>query len=516
MTLRPASFWRLFAAAALLLALLLAAGAAESDTGFVTSEPPMLKGVGSSVRVVPLMTVGDTLPNGYRFEAIPDGIAVDPRGRNTFDIYVNHETSTIPFRGAADFDNAQLSKLTLKRGNGQIMDGRMVITSDQNYLRFCSNFFAGPAEGFSRPLVLTNEETSDFFNLPPGPAWPPGPGAIQAGRAVAYDPDLDETRTILGLGRLNHENTIAVPGYNQAVLITGDDTFSAPSAQVYMYLAADADGVWNDQGHLWAFKADDPAMLDYGDLLPGTSITGRYIPVPDAIADGNQTVLENWSNANNVFQFIRVEDIAYDRNTPNVIYIADTGEPRAIPDAVTGRLRRGPSGTQGPYPNGRVFKMVLDPNDPTIVQSMSVLIDGDALGAASAGVLSLIHNPDNIETTRWSLMIQEDPGGQNSYAPGDPNGTSARIWRYDLASGRLSVVAEVDQSADPAAEQGAWESSGIVDVSAYFGRGTFLVTVQAHSLSVETQVVPDPTNPGGTIVLKREAGQMLLLKVPGG
>jgi hypothetical protein len=55
-------------------------------------------------------------------------------------------------------------------------------------------------------------------------------------------------------------------------------------------------------------------------------------------------VLEHWShNIARAFQFIRVEDIAYDRNTPNVVYFADTGEPRAIPDGA-GRLRRGPSG----------------------------------------------------------------------------------------------------------------------------------------------------------------------------
>ncbi|QLQ05982.1 MAG: hypothetical protein HZY76_07890 [Anaerolineae bacterium] len=47
-----------------------------------------------------------------------------------------------------------------------------------------------------------------------------------------------------------------------------------------------------------------------------------------------------------------------------MVYLADTGEPRAIPDPATGRLRRGPSGTQGPYPNGRIFKLVFNGSDP--------------------------------------------------------------------------------------------------------------------------------------------------------
>ena len=498
----------------LVTAVAQAAPLATSDSsGFHTSQPAMLNGERTNVTVKPLISVGDTLASGYKFETLPDGVAIDPRGTNTFDVYVNHEASTVPFRGQADFTNALLSKLVLKNGNGKVLSGEFVIPSTANYLRFCSNFFAGAAEGFEFPLVLTSEETSDFVNRS-GEAWPPGAGAEQAGVVVAYNPASGEYRSIYGMGRHNHENSVAIPGFGMPVVVSGDDTFSAPSSQLYMYIADNAQGVWDDTGHLFAFVADNPAINDYGDLLPGMNISGSFISVPDAIADGDQTGLENWSNANNVFQFIRIEDIAYDKNTPNAFYFADTGEPRAIPNAATGRLSRGPSGTQGPYPNGRIFKMVLDPSDPTLVTGFSVLIDGDALGAASAGDVSLIHNPDNVETTPWSLMFQEDPGGQNSYPAGDPNGTTARIWRYDLQTSELYVVASVNQAAfDPDIEQGNWESSGIVDASAMFGRGAFLVTVQAHSLLLDTNEIPNPQ--GGTILQKREGGQLLLLRVPG-
>jgi hypothetical protein len=503
--------------ASLLIGVLLVTAAAplsygSNNSGFLTSQPAMLRGIPENVSITPLLSVGDELSNGYRFESLPDGIAIDLTGTDSFDVYVNHETSTVPFRGAADFTNSMLSKLVLRRGNGNVLDGAFVIPSSANYLRFCSNFYAGAAEGFEIPLVLTNEETNDMVNRT-GIAWPPGPGAEQAGVVVAYNPASGTYRSIYGMGRHNHENSVAIPGYGEAVVLSGDDTFNAPSSQVYMYIADNAQAVWDDQGHLYALRSDDPVFNDYGDLAPGMSVSGSFIPVPDSIADGDQNALENWSNANNVFQFIRVEDIAYDKNTPNVVYFADTGEPRAIPDPITGRLRRGPSGTQGPYPNGRIFKMTLDTQDPTIVSGLEVLVDGDAFGAAGAGMLSLIHNPDNIETTPWSLMIQEDPGSQNSYAPGDPNGTTARIWRYDLVTGELSVVAVVDQSADPAALMGDWESSGIVDASAMFGRGAFLVAVQAHTLYLETNIIPNPL--GGTITQKREAGQLLLVRIPG-
>jgi hypothetical protein len=103
-------------------------------------------------------------------------------------------------------------------------------------------------------------------------------------------------------------------------------------------------------------------------------------------------------------------------------------------------------------------------------------------------------------------MIQEDPGSHNSYDPGA--GPNARIWRYDLRTGAMTVVAEVDQSLDLRARAGNWESSGIVDASSVFGPGTWLVTIQAHSLWVEQQQAEG-------YIRKLEGGQLVLLRVPG-
>jgi hypothetical protein len=471
--------------------------AASPQAGFITSAAPMLRPLVDGVDVKPLITVGDTIGD-YRFEAIPDGIAVDPRGLTTFDVYVNHETSTVPFPATlTDFDNAQLSHLVMKRGSGRILSGELAIDSSNNFQRFCSNFFAGPAEGWDHPLVMTNEETSDFVNRT-GTAWPAGPGAEQAGLAVAYDPATGQHRSIYGLGRMNHENSVAIPGFGQAVLVTGDDTFAAPSSQLYMYTAIDSSGVWNDTGHLWAFVSDNAAVNDYGDLSGSASVSGRFIAVPDAIADGDQTGLETWSNANNVFQFIRIEDLAYDRNDHHIVYFADTGEPRAVADPATGRLRRAPAGTLGPYGNGRIFKIVLDNEDPTVVDSLSILVDADAGGYNNVGAL---HQPDNVETTANSILITEDPGGHNRFA----GATNARLWRYDLATGEMTAVAVVS---DPTAD---WESSGVVDASQYFGNGAFLINVQAHTIFVNT--APLPSNP--TITQKREGGQLLLIRIDG-
>ncbi len=501
---------------------------AANPSGFRTSQAPMLEGVGGTT-VTPLLTVGEALPGGYRFEAIPDGIAVRARGDGRLDVYVNHETSTVPFPYNAasptiansmnDFDNAQLSHLILNQHSAGVLHGSMAIASDENYQRFCSSFLATAEQGFDRELLFLNEEATDFVYRT-GTAWPTTPGdpvADQAGLVVAYDVKSRERRPIPGMGRLNHENSVAIPDFDQLAVMTGDDTFvSHPeNSQVYMYLADDADAVWNDQGSLWAFQGE-AGYDSYYDFLPGstTKITGKFVAIDRAAAIGNQAALESASDAAQAFEFIRIEDIAYDRNTPNVVYLADSG-----------RASNALGSSTAPRPfaskNGRIWKMVLDPADPTNVLELSILIDGDTM---NLGDLGAIHQPDNLETTKSSLLITEDPSTANKYPVG--TGTTARIWRHALATGVTSVVARVDQSADegptdkdPAsapASWGEWESSGIVDVSSVFGPGSFLVDVQAHSLFVEIGDGPDLKTPAGPDWLnKREGGQLLLIRIPG-
>ena len=67
----------------LTLASTIAAAPVGSNTsGFQTSQPSMLTAVMAGVQVTPLLTVGDVLPSGFRFEAIPDGIALRTRVRD--------------------------------------------------------------------------------------------------------------------------------------------------------------------------------------------------------------------------------------------------------------------------------------------------------------------------------------------------------------------------------------------------------------------------------------------------
>ena len=587
-------------------AVVVTAASADNKSGFKTERPSMLTPVMAGVTVEPLLTVGDRLNSGFRFEAVPDGIAVRTRGQGRVDLFINHETSRGPFpynpslwaanpgESQNDFDNAQVSRVSLNQRSGGVLHGTYVIPSSLGYQRFCSNYLATEKEGFDRDILFTNEESPDYF-LRQENSWPPAlndPAQKEAGLVVALDVQTGKHYEIHGMGRHNHENTVPVPspGFDELALLSGDDTFTSgpitipaggplaagsrpAQSQLYSYIADDTDAVLADEGELWAFVSDNPSFNDYYDFTPGStqSVSGKFVQGPRNIAtgldtdgseltaadvgfpappsdgswqrdirsttpigiDGPQWVLEYWSQWKNVFQFVRVEDIAYDKRPgmQNVVYVVDSG--------------RGTAGasTPGRSTNGRVWKMVFDPDDPTVVTSMTVFVEGDDNEVKTP---SEVHQPDNIESTQTGLLLTEDPGSSQQFTPEqqttDARATTARLWFVPFStSGTPQVVVRVNQNASdelagydvdppdnppfgPAAfpispgNWGAWETSGIVDASAAFGPGAFLIDVQAHTLWVEggpgadtyidADSVPDFSD-------KREGGQLLLLRIPG-
>jgi hypothetical protein len=584
---------RILACTALAAALTVSGAAtafADNKSGFRTGQPLMLDPVMPGVGITPLMTVGDVLSSGYRFESIPDGISVRTRGKGRVDLFVNHETGKVPFpfvraaptaeNGENDFDNSQVSRLRLNRHSAGVLGGSFAIPSSFGYQRFCSNYLATSKEGFDREILFTNEETPDYV-FRQEDSWPPPmghPAEREAGLVVALDVKTGKHHPIQGMGRHNHENSVPVPGYGKPVVLSGDDTFTsgplAPAgdepeqpaqSQLYSYIAPNTKSLLADKGDLWAFVSDTPGVKDYYDVLPGSGmeVKGHFIKVPRQIAtglnpdgseltsddipgfpeppdngswqtdlrsiapvgiDGPQWVLQHWSDQNDVFQFVRVEDIAYDKRPGkgNVVYIADSGR---------GRTGLGPEGGQ-PFrsTNGRVWKMVLDPNDPKKVTSLTVFVEGDDKVVKSPDE---VHQPDNVESTRNGLLLTEDPGSSQQYpavpppGPVDPDRTTARLMHASFANPAVpQVVARVNQTADGGPTDvdgrgpgawGAWESTGIVDASTAFGPDMFLINVQAHTLWIEKAPGEDNYAPAGPdFTYKREGGQLLLIKIPGG
>jgi secreted PhoX family phosphatase len=182
-------------------------------------------------------------------------------------------------------------------------------------------------------------------------------------------------------------------------------------------------------------------------------------------------------NAFGAVVFGRVEDVDYRKG----------GTGREVYFTVTGQAATGVNADNSRSTYGRVYRLVLDPADPTR-GTLEVVLDGDD----RTGPARLFQNPDNIVATPNYLYIEEDP---NEY--GDETHDSY-LWQYNLATKELKVVFEIDHrrgAADfakfntvsgtyaPAATspRGSWENSGMLDVSDVTGKaGTFLVGIQAH------------------------------------
>lgn len=504
----------------------LAAGGSGGATppggeSYVTGEAAQLETSGEigGVEIFPLINSGETA-FGTLFEGLPDGIGVVPAPAplGYVDLYVNHEQSRVPFRNEADFQDSSVSRVRLDTSTLEIIAMDVALSPDEGFIRFCSSFMAGPEHGFPQYTLITNEESNDPLAVPDGAVYGSDPayGGLnvrQAGFAVTLDTATGKVTAVAGSGRHNHENTVIVPGgWDGIFSMSGDDTFTFPSSsarpnlsQMYAFGSTNWKAFQKDEGTMWAFRvtgtqdgavdADDPfnGANDYFDIELGDTFTGEFITVDEDVARGDtaslpQDALEDWSNASNVFQFIRVEDVAYDPDNPRVVYFADTGNTSLYQDPATGRLYRSSSlGTLSSA--GRIFKMVLNEDDPTIVDEFSIVVEAGDIGMRS---------PDNLDVGHDSMMVQEDT---SSYS---------KIWMYDLDDTWTHVATSVPEDA---------ETSGIVDMSGWLGDGWWALDVQNHGVDVYSETGHVYTHPvsgaQSTYKAKREDGQLLLMYVPG-
>jgi hypothetical protein len=553
--------------AALILALVLPASSLAWHEGRTDSHPFVrLEAAAGAGQLVPLINSGEVF-DGVTFQGIPDGLGVvpGPGGTGWVDIYVAHEESHVPFGLTptsvfADLQDSSVTRVRMDVATHSILEMEVALPASAGLIRFCSAFMAGPEHGFPTYTFLLNEESNDVLPVPAGAPYGPDTASLGTQRQAGYAAFLNTTTgqygVIPGAGRHNHENTVVVPGgwKKQIVSLSGDDTFTSTSSpampnlsQLYMYSAKSAQKFVADDGTLWAFRVtgtqDGPVVAadpqnganDYFDMEVGDNWTGEFITVDPAVARGQtadrpQDALENWSNANNVFQFIRVEDIAYDPDNPRVVYFADTGNTRietaATSGSTSGRLYRNVSSNAANRPwldtDGRIYKLVLNATNPQIVDSFSIVAEGGMrLQNADLTTTTLVgawmRAPDNLDVGHNSVMVQEDA-------------TNAKIWRWNFGPSLAdwTHVATVDSVPTNTTVTDPGESSGIIDMSRWLGAGWWALTVQAHQdadQAVHSDQFVDPTfhtwtggpiPPGGDQYrFHREKGQLLLMYIPG-
>jgi hypothetical protein len=460
---------------------------------------------------VPLL--GGTPGQEYRMVGIPDGLGAHPNGDGTSTLFMNHElgftAQSEPVVGGPKNRGAIVSQWILDHDGDPVAGKRAYdwIYDENTFLgpapevgneaqmprqlaRFCSGFLAGPANGFDRPVYLTNEESTspDTFD---------GKGGLSV---AIFNGEL---HTLPKLGRYSKENTVVQPTQGRrTVIFSTEDGPATLDNQLYMYIgekdqSADASVLARnglDNGKLYVFRSLDPERNSERTFTSG-SVTGKWVQIPNAetLTDAE---LEAASDAAGAMTFVRPEDGAFNPTNPNEFFFDTTGSSSGADDGVNEL--------------GRLYSLRLNPSDPVKPATLSIVYNADTVVAAGGDIAI---SPDNIGVSGRYLMINED-GTTESRAVMAAKGRDGSIWRFDLVRGRVGVdastatrVAQLDPPGrdNVAVGPGVWETSGIIDASALFGADSWLSDVQAH---------PPTTPPGGSTVTV-EDGQLFLMRPTG-
>jgi Alkaline phosphatase PhoX len=327
--------------------------------------------------------------------------------------------------------------------------------------RFCS---ATLAWIHGTPWYFTGEEAINGI--------PPAPPAGHDGTSIAMNARTGQWFETEHFGHLQHENVVPTKLSKWFFLTTDDDFRAGFDAYLYAYIAKSFKAAISgnpSKGSLYVWKADNATSSS--DIQKGQTLTGHFVPISQA-ENADSVALKNAAAAKGAFKFDRLEDAALSRTTKGRYYIADTGKrPRTI--------------------RGRIYQFDVSKSDPTHA-SLKLLLDGDNGDD--------IANPDNLDTSAKSLVIQED---RESEFRDEYN----RVLVYDLKTGSLQPVARVNTPAT--LRPGTWESSGVINAFDLLGAGWWLLDVQAHST---TAAQPGPTLAPDSST--GEDGQLLAVYVP--
>ena len=131
------SLWAISVVAIMVVAVVLVPAPADSQGfgfpfGFMTPQEPFITlapDAPPGSRLKPIISSGERLGNGFRFQGIPDGIGIAPGpSKHTVNVFVAHEQSTVPFSGFRDFQDASVSKLTISRLTGRVLRGSVALS----------------------------------------------------------------------------------------------------------------------------------------------------------------------------------------------------------------------------------------------------------------------------------------------------------------------------------------------------------------------------------------------------
>ena len=426
--------------------------AGKRPAGFVTARRPYLVPLVNGVRIDPLLSTGDVVGN-YQMTGIPDGLGAYRSSNRTIELFMNHELELED----GDPANARISHLTLAN-DGSVLSGSYPVDGTEGFTCFCSSTLRIIG---GHPWYFTGEECKQ------------GHG----GTSIALNATTGHWVETPQFGMLLHENVVPVKGLAKATFFLSEDG-NAGHSQLYAYTAPTFKGAIHGEGALRVFVPSDHTDRNPSpdDISKGQTLDGKLVRIPQG---GNTDVdsLEAASQRKGAFDFVRIEDAEADPMHPGVVYFSDTGA------------------SHNETFRGRIYRLQLDPQHPTRA-SLQVVLDG------SAG--DDMFNPDNLAISNRALVIQEDRNYKKSGYD--------RVLAYDLNDGSLRSVARTDPTEGVIRREGVgdWESSGVINASSFFGKGWWLLDVEAHHTND-----PQPGPSGRPNSAIGEGGQLLKVFIPG-
>ncbi|AFY57727.1 putative phosphatase [Rivularia sp. PCC 7116] len=488
-----------------------------ANTPFDTNEQAQLKGL-NGYEVDPIFTVGESI-NTYTPPGILDGLGAYSLSDDTVRILANHEFSSslgyeYTLKNGASIPGARVSYFDIDKESRQIVGSGLaydtIINRQGEVVDEASDLEFGGLNRLCSAQYIEMHQFGDGIGLEDGMFFT-GEETRDGGTEFVVDTATNTMYAVPWMGRAGWESVTELDtgDTEKVAILIGDDR---PAAPLLMYVGTkdrtegagflERNGLVN--GKVYAWKADS------GETSPeefkGTfeSRDGSWVEIDiydpsqagsavdsddedssiqnelgyDADGFATQAQQDALAAAAGAFTFSRPEDVATNPEDGTVAVMASTGRGSIFPSDDW----------------GTTYKIDVDFNNiesGDITAKLDILYDGDDAGNGQfAGPDFGLRSPDNLEWAKdGSIYLQEDRSTSNF---GLTSKEEASIWKLDPDTGKLTRVGQVDRDAVPAGQTdpspndiGNWETSGIIDVSRFFGEEPgqlFIFDVQAHSL----------------------------------
>lgn len=535
---------------------------APSVKGPSSSDTPYLVPIaGTGVKVVSILSAGNSVGNKkgtttpYKMLGIPDGGGAFDNGDGTFTLLLNHEFGTnsnnqpvgaVRAHGQAgavvskwiinksdlkvldiqDFCQSANDVMLFNTATGKYVSAPTLSTNGNAFQRFCSGdlpvvsalFNKNTGLGSKERFYFAGEETGSLI----GQAFNPAGGAPGVGRNFAFvitGTDAGKIFELPRLGKGSWENALCNP-FAQDLTIVGemDDSTGTstgpnknPFGLVCFYVGtktangSDVDKAGLTNGKLFGVSVTgvlNEVRADGLGVAKGTQKTFTLVKLADDATSLSGAALHTAYTTANGTQFLRPEDGAWDPKNPRVFFFHTTDQldtRELVGGTVTGATR--------------LWKLTFsDIANPAAGGTIEVLVDGSVDKVPGGGANEYINMLDNMGTDRFGhIMLCEDVGNAahngkihqftqstktiKTILKHDP----ARFGDVDPATGAVTLAQDGGTATNDKFSKDE-ESSGVFDASTVLGPGWWIVTVQAHYITADTEI--------------QEGGQLLAFFAP--